>query len=104
LLGEKENTYPKSSLDKKNKSEIEKLRQEIKQLENDSQNSNSEQQKELAEKRKRLRELEKERNNTTSANKSDNDKLLVYVSLGGVILLIGGLFLASAVRTKRKNK
>jgi len=101
---ENEDAHPKSSPNKNVKAEIEKLRQEIKDLEkNSSQNGNSsEKQKELEEKKKRLRELEKERNNATSTN--NNDKLLVYVSVVGIILLIGGFFLVLAVRKKRKNK
>jgi len=100
---ENENISPPSPSEKTAENEIEQLRQEIKDLENNSsQNGNSsEKQKELEDKRKKLRELEKGRNNTTSTN--SNDKLIVYLSVGGIILLIGGIFLVSVTRRKIKK-
>ena len=100
---ENENISPPSPSEKTAENEIEQLRQEIKDLENNSsQNGNSsEKQKELEDKRKKLRELKKGRNNTTSTN--SNDKLIVYLSVGGIILLIGGIFLVSVTRRKIKK-
>lgn len=75
------------------------MQQEIKALENDSQtNNDSEKQKELKDKKEQLKNLEKEKNNTT-----DNNNLLVLFSVSGVILLIGGTFLALTVRKRRKK-
>ncbi|CAG8490010.1 13553_t:CDS:2 [Gigaspora margarita] len=99
LLGQKENAPQNSA----RKSEIEQLKREIKALENNHQtNNDSEKQKELKDKREQLKNLEKEKNNTT-ANKPDNNNLLVLFSVGGVILLIGGTFLALAGKIINMN-
>ncbi|CAG8572141.1 894_t:CDS:2 [Ambispora gerdemannii] len=87
LLGKKENEN--TPTDKGTKNKIEKLRQEIKDLEsNSSANNSSENQKALADKRKILKELEKGENNTDNSNKSDDSNLAIYLSLGGVVILL----------------
>jgi hypothetical protein len=101
LVGKKENenSPAKSPPNKNSQSEIEKLRAEISELEKGSPklNNNSEKQKELAKKRKKLNELE--RSNITPSKPDSN--LAIYLSLGGITLLIGLIFL---VRLARKKK
>ena len=84
-----------------NLDEMEQLRSEISKLEKSSQtNNNSEKQKELAEKRKRLNELEKGDNNTS--NKPNNNNLVVYLSVGGITVILFGIIIALWSRQRKK--
>jgi len=88
---------------KKNfQSESKKLRSEINQLKSNPQIT-SKQQKELETKRKRLNELEKKKIINISPNNSGSN-LVVYLSLGGVALLITGVLLLQLVRRKKRSK
>ena len=63
--------------------------------------NNSEKQKELETKKDKLNEL-LGRGKGTSSVHSGNSNLALYLGIGGIILLIGGLFLVKLLRKRKK--